>query len=1041
MISLFSLTAATQSRHLTDSTGWPLDAAEKQRKLMQARVRPCGDDSALPGKFIVRVVDHADHRRLTGGSAAAYLMKQLREKQQLRAQTSAFVGASVRLPNGTLVSGPQREEYVCDLGQLVDMAGRFEAFPVHRASPDCIADAAEFPGAEVQQDCLCTATGADDAHTQQVASQVQTLSQNTAVTANSQTTAPWHLDRIDQASGSDALDGVYATGSLDGAGVDIYVVDTGIKRDHAEYASRVVGGTNVYDGNDDFDDCHGHGTHCAGLAAGLTYGAAKGASLYGVKVLSCTGAGSTSGVIAGLDWVVRSAAATGRPSVVSMSLGGARSPVLNAAVAAVVGAGVTVVVAAGNAGRDADEFSPASVASAITVGAADFAGGRASFSNYGPVVDVFAPGTDVESAWVGAADSTKMTSGTSAACPLVAGAAALEIQLMMGTATTITPSEVEPAILADATTAGFTTETVSIDGGSSATPAKLLRVPSVTFAPTLAPAPTPPVLTPAPTHAPTDEGAVHTAVPTPTPTAAPTAKSDAPTPAPGPVNIVEGQVDQGDLDDVGQTGDELDAANAQYGHGWTLVSGGAHCRLALAGDTGRGVCIENAFGTSDGQYTNNEACEFVYRNSDTSSAASLVTERFDVEYHSLCGYDWLQIDGGAKYCGTGAQSTALPNAVAVAAGGVVSFSWRSDGSARKAGFRICDTTSGFTIDSQSATTSTGTAVDLNAPGAAQVCAVRVSAELGVCVQDDGGANSAGENYATREDCAFTFRGNTNSGDLSFTHFGLESHPTCDWDWLRIGAPSSGMCADGKAAVKGGQHCDYCGLGNEARVPATNVEVQGSQTFSFHSDYSVVRQGFQLCYKPTWFDASAFPSLSGSSVGGSSVDQLSANTMSVNSIHLHTSTKTAQTAQTTMTDEELAAEQEQIAAKQQKIDDDAQEKQGASTAFPAVSSSGASSTIPGVPSTNASADAGGSDGFAFGVGAQVGVAIAGALAVGALALFAHTHSRSKQGQEGPPLPITMPKPMAKAMEAAEAATPVRGEEVEQQLAGMDLSSQV
>ena len=173
-------------------------------------------------------------------------------------------------------------------------------------------------------------------------------------------------------------------------------------------------------------DGNGHGTHCAGTVAGSTYGVAKAAKLVAVKVLGADGGGTTSGVISGIQWVGTNAPAK---SVLSMSLGGGASSALNTAVRNTIAKGVTVVVAAGNDGANAANYSPASEPLAITVGAIDINDNRASFSNYGSVVDIFAPGVNVLSSWIGSNSATNTISGTSMACPHVAGLAAYLIAL------------------------------------------------------------------------------------------------------------------------------------------------------------------------------------------------------------------------------------------------------------------------------------------------------------------------------------------------------------------------------------------------------------------------------------------------------------------------------------------------------------------------------------------------------------------------------------------------------------------------------------
>merc|ERR1712086_339522 len=200
-----------------------------------------------------------------------------------------------------------------------------------------------------------------------------------------------------------------------------------------------------------YEDCNGHGTHCAGTVLGTTYGVAKKANLYGVRVLGCSGSGSNSGILAGVNWSVSNAKRTGRPSVLSMSLGGGKSSSSNRAVASAKNQGLTVVVAAGNESTDACSKSPASEQSVITVASSTSSDGRSSFSNYGSCVDIFAPGSQIKSAWIGGSTRTNTISGTSMATPHVAGAAALELELMKRESRGSSPDDVWRRMQARAT--------------------------------------------------------------------------------------------------------------------------------------------------------------------------------------------------------------------------------------------------------------------------------------------------------------------------------------------------------------------------------------------------------------------------------------------------------------------------------------------------------------------------------------------------------------------------------------------------------------
>jgi subtilisin family serine protease len=242
-------------------------------------------------------------------------------------------------------------------------------------------------------------------------------------TSVTQTNAPWGLDRIDQRTLP--LSGSF-TSPGNGAGVSVYVVDTGIDASHAEFGGRVASGFDAVSGGDGRTDCNGHGTHVAGTAGAATYGVAKSVRLVPVRVLGCDGSGTYSGVIAGLDWIAKTVA-VGEKAVANMSLGGGASSSLDAAVASLVSAGVTVVVAAGNSNVDACTTSPARTASAITVGASTTADARASYSNFGRCLDVFAPGSNILSTIPGGGTATY--SGTSMAAPHVAGVAAVVLSL------------------------------------------------------------------------------------------------------------------------------------------------------------------------------------------------------------------------------------------------------------------------------------------------------------------------------------------------------------------------------------------------------------------------------------------------------------------------------------------------------------------------------------------------------------------------------------------------------------------------------------
>lgn len=247
---------------------------------------------------------------------------------------------------------------------------------------------------------------------------VKFVEEDGVVTADAtQTSPPWGLDRIDQRNRP--LNGTYVY-NWTGSGVRAYIIDTGIRTSHSQFGGRASNVFDAFGGNG--ADCHGHGTHVAGTVGGSTYGVAKSALLRGVRVLNCSGSGSNSGVIAGVDWVRQNHIA---PAVANMSLGGGVSSALDTAVNNLHNANVTIAVAAGNSNANACNSSPARAANAITVGSTTSTDARSSFSNFGTCLDIFAPGSSILSAWFTSNTATATLSGTSMASPHVAGVAAL----------------------------------------------------------------------------------------------------------------------------------------------------------------------------------------------------------------------------------------------------------------------------------------------------------------------------------------------------------------------------------------------------------------------------------------------------------------------------------------------------------------------------------------------------------------------------------------------------------------------------------------
>ena len=242
------------------------------------------------------------------------------------------------------------------------------------------------------------------------------VEQDQVMTASAtQSGATWGLDRIDQRSRP--LSGTY-TYTATASTVRAYIIDTGIYTSHSQFGGRA---SNVYDalgGNG--QDCNGHGTHVAGTVGSATYGVAKSVMLRGVRVLNCSGSGSTSGIISAIDWLRTNHV---KPAVANMSLGGGYSSSLNTAVNNLAAAGVFIAVAAGNENQNACNVSPASAANATTVAASTSSDAKASYSNWGSCVDLYAPGSSITSTWLNGGTNT--ISGTSMASPHVAGVAAL----------------------------------------------------------------------------------------------------------------------------------------------------------------------------------------------------------------------------------------------------------------------------------------------------------------------------------------------------------------------------------------------------------------------------------------------------------------------------------------------------------------------------------------------------------------------------------------------------------------------------------------
>ncbi|MBX9423142.1 MULTISPECIES: S8 family peptidase [Streptomyces] len=273
---------------------------------------------------------------------------------------------------------------------------------------------------------------------------VKSVVQNRVFKVNGTQPSPpsWGLDRIDQRALP--LNQSYTYPDTAGQGVTAYIIDTGVRISHSDFGGRAFNGFDAVDNDNVAQDGNGHGTHVAGTVAGTAHGVAKKAKIVGVRVLDNNGSGTTAGVVAGIDWVTRNAV---KPAVANMSLGGGVDSTLDTAVRNSIASGVTYAVAAGNSNANASNYSPARVTEAITVGSTTNTDARSSFSNYGSVLDIFAPGSSITSAWNTGDTATNTISGTSMAAPHVAGAAAL----YLGNNPTATPAQVGTALVNAAT--------------------------------------------------------------------------------------------------------------------------------------------------------------------------------------------------------------------------------------------------------------------------------------------------------------------------------------------------------------------------------------------------------------------------------------------------------------------------------------------------------------------------------------------------------------------------------------------------------------
>ncbi|MFI1248816.1 S8 family peptidase [Streptomyces anulatus] len=290
---------------------------------------------------------------------------------------------------------------------------------------------------------------------------VASVEQNQKVHSTAtQTNAPWGLDRIDQPNLP--LNGTFTYPDSAGVNTTVYVLDTGVRITHQDIVGRASNGYDFVDNDNVAQDGNGHGTHVATTAAGTVYGVAKKAKIVAVRVLNNSGSGTTAGVIAGVDWITANHVAS---SVANVSLGGGPSTTLDNAVRRSIASGVTYSIAAGNSNAPASGFSPARVETALTVGATTRTDARATYSNHGPLVDLFAPGSDITAGWATSDTATYTGNGTSFAAPHVAGAAAVYLTNHPGSS---------PAAVGTALVNGATSNVLT--GVGTGSPNKLLRL-------------------------------------------------------------------------------------------------------------------------------------------------------------------------------------------------------------------------------------------------------------------------------------------------------------------------------------------------------------------------------------------------------------------------------------------------------------------------------------------------------------------------------------------------------------------------------------
>ena len=366
------------------------------------------------------------------------------------ADPSAPTAAAPRTPELSLSSAAPRDEYIVVLKRGADVAAAAAhasaaGGAVHAVWRDALLGFhATLPGAALQQ--VRNSPAVDYVSPNDV---VHAAGTEATQQCAPYTTCPWGLDRIDETNLP--MDGLFITPAKTGSGVHAYIVDTGIRITHSEFTGRAAYGFDFVDNDSIADDCNGHGTYVAGAIGGRTVGVARGVHLVAVRALDCSGSGTTADIISAINWITTNAV---KPAVADLAFGGSPNTALDNAVANSIASGVVYSISAGGSNSDACNFSPQRVATALTVGSTGNGGGvppampdqRSSFSNFGPCLDLFAPGMSILGAWFLSDQSTLTLSGTSAPSGFVAGAAALYLDYFP----TKTPAQVASAIIANA---------------------------------------------------------------------------------------------------------------------------------------------------------------------------------------------------------------------------------------------------------------------------------------------------------------------------------------------------------------------------------------------------------------------------------------------------------------------------------------------------------------------------------------------------------------------------------------------------------------